>query len=64
MIAAPFLISPTGGYSKDETACPGYSSPLLASGDPKDGRVLMLSGTANAHGKCDIRFGTITLPAR
>jgi hypothetical protein len=64
MIAAPFLISPTGGYSKDETACPGYSSPLLASGDPKDGRVLMISGTANAHGKCDIRFGTITLPAR
>ncbi|SEL75223.1 BNR repeat-like domain-containing protein [Pseudoxanthomonas sp. GM95] len=61
MIDAPFLIAPTGGYSRDEIACPGYSSPLLAS---DGGDLLMLAGTANALGKCDIRAGRIRLPAK
>lgn len=61
-IEAPMLIDPTGGYGPGEAGCPGYSSPLLVSNDPKDPAVLMLAGTALANGKCDIRYGLAKLP--
>ncbi len=57
-IAAPVTIDPTGGYGPGETACPGYSSAILASTEPGDGSFVMLAGTALANGKCEIRFGS------
>lgn len=56
-ILAPVRVDPTGGYGPGETACPGYSSPILVSVDPKDSGLLMLAGTAIANGKCEIRSG-------
>jgi len=62
-LPAPFIIDPTGGYDSGETACPGYSSPLLPSQTGTS--VLYLAGTHIANGKCEVRFGTTssgTLP--
>jgi hypothetical protein len=59
---SPVVVSPTGGYGKNEIACPGYSSALLASGKAGDGSVLMIAGTANSHGGCDISYGSANLP--
>jgi hypothetical protein len=60
-IAAPVRIDPTGGYGAGETACPGYSSAVVASSDPRDSSFVMLAGTAIANGKCEIRVGTGSL---
>ena len=60
-IPAPVIVDPTGGYNAPETACPGYSSPILASRDAHDPTFIMLAGTAIANGKCEIRFGSGTL---
>jgi hypothetical protein len=56
-IPAPFRIDPTGGYGSGETACPGYSSAMVASDSANDASVLMVAGTAIANGKCEIRYG-------
>lgn len=56
-IPAPVAVDPTGGYGPGETACPGYSSPVLASADTEDSGLLMLAGTAIANGKCEVRSG-------
>ncbi|MCO5993356.1 ricin-type beta-trefoil lectin domain protein [Actinoallomurus rhizosphaericola] len=57
---SPVTVNPTGGYDAGETACPGYSSPILpsVSGDT----ILYLSGTAISNGKCEVRFGTDLTP--
>jgi hypothetical protein len=60
-IPAPVIVDPTGGYGPSETGCPGYSSPLLTSRDPKDPGFIMLAGTAIANGKCEVRFGSGSL---
>jgi hypothetical protein len=62
IVAAPLLVSPTGGYGKDDMACPGYSSALVPGEKAGAGTVLMVAGTANAHKTCDIRVGTTRLP--
>jgi hypothetical protein len=64
LIAAPFRISPTGGYAPGEPSCPGYSSPILASDSANDPTVLVLAGTALANGKCEVRYGSMRLPAK
>jgi hypothetical protein len=56
-IPAPLVVSPTGGYGPGETACPGYSSPVLVSTAADDPTLLMLAGTAIPNGKCEVRFG-------
>jgi hypothetical protein len=56
-IDAPFVVDPTGGYGPGETACPGYSSPVLAPTEASDPSFIFLSGTAVANGKCEIRYG-------
>ena len=53
---APVAVNPTGGYDTGETACPGYSSPLLPSIDGNT--VLMLAGTHISNGKCEVQFGS------
>ncbi len=65
-IAAPFVVRPTGGYDKEkgETGCPGYSSPLLPLN--ASGSYLYMAATRmrGAHGRCEVRYGSGTLPAR
>jgi len=56
-IDAPLVIDPTGGYGSGETACPGYSSAILASAQASDSTFVLLAGAAIASGKCEIRFG-------
>jgi hypothetical protein len=55
-IDAPFVIDPTGGYGAGETACPGYSSPVLASTRSSDPSFILMAGAAIANGKCEIQF--------
>jgi hypothetical protein len=45
------------GYGPGETACPGYSSLILAPTEASDPSFVFLSGTAVANGKCEIRYG-------
>jgi BNR repeat-like domain len=61
-IAAPLLIDPTGGYDTGEIACPGYSSSLLAPTQATDSSFMMMSGTANGAGNCEIRYAAGKLP--
>jgi hypothetical protein len=56
-IDAPFIVDPTGGYGPGETACPGYSSPVLGSTDASDPTFIFMAGVAVANGKCAIRYG-------
>jgi len=56
-IDAPLVIAPTGGYGPGETACPGYSSPILAPASFSDPTFVLMAGTATANGKCEIQFG-------
>jgi hypothetical protein len=59
-IPAPLLVDPTGGYGPGETACPGYSSPTVATGS----EVLMLAGTAMPGGRCEVRAGVTRIGVR
>lgn len=59
-ITTPVTTAPTGGYDAGETACAGYSSPLLAA--TSGSSFLMLAGTHLATGKCETDYGTATLP--
>ncbi|MGW7539085.1 ricin-type beta-trefoil lectin domain protein [Amycolatopsis sp. NPDC054798] len=59
-ITTPVTTAPTGGYNAGETACAGYSSPLLAASSGNT--FLMLAGTHLSTGKCETAFGTATLP--
>ncbi len=59
-ITTPVTTAPTGGYDTGETACAGYSSPILA--DPSSSSFLMLAGVHLSTGKCETNFGTATLP--
>jgi len=59
-ITTPVTTSPTGGYDAGETACAGYSSPLLAAGSGNT--FLMMAGVHLSTGKCETSFGTATLP--
>ena len=59
-ITTAVTTDPTGGYDAGETACAGYSSPLLgASSGPS---YMMFAGTHIASGKCETRFATANLP--
>jgi hypothetical protein len=60
-ITTPVTTSPTGGYDAGETACAGYSSPLL--GAASGNSFLMLAGVHLSTGKCQTSFGTATLPS-
>lgn len=55
-ITAPVSTDPTGGYDAGETACAGYSSPILPSVDGTS--LLYLAGTHISNGKCQVGFGT------
>ncbi|WP_153547731.1 sialidase family protein [Streptomyces sp. RB17] len=57
---APVVVNPTGGYDAGETACPGYSSPILPSADGSS--VLYMAGTHLSNGKCQVSFGTEVTP--
>lgn len=57
---APVVVDPTGGYDSGETACAGYSSPILPSADGST--VLYMAGTHLSNGKCEVRFGTDVTP--
>lgn len=59
-ITTPVTTSPTGGYDAGETACAGYSSPLLAASSGNT--FLMMAGVHVSTGKCETSFGTATLP--
>lgn len=59
-ITTPVTTDPTGGYDAGETACAGYSSPLL--GATSGSSFLMLAGVHVSTGKCRTDFGTATLP--
>ncbi|WGL51396.1 ricin-type beta-trefoil lectin domain protein [Nocardioides sp. BP30] len=59
-ITTPVTTSPTGGYDAGETACAGYSSPLLAASTGNS--FLMMAGVHVSTGKCETSFGTATLP--
>lgn len=59
-IAAPVLVDPTGGYAPGVSACPGYSSSLVAQG----AEVLMLAGTDLPHGRCEVRAGVARIGGR
>jgi hypothetical protein len=60
-IEAPFVIAPTGGYGPGETACPGYSSSVLAPARLSDPSFVLMAGAATVNGKCEIQFGTGSL---
>lgn len=60
-ITTAVTVSPTGGYDAGETACPGYSSPLLANASGSG--YVMLAGTAISNGKCRTEYATATLPS-
>ncbi len=55
-IDAPLVIDPTGGYGPHETACPGYSSSILAPPRASDSAFVFVAGSAIANGKCEIRW--------
>ncbi len=55
-IDAPLVIDPTGGYGPNETACPGYSSAILAPAHASDAAFVFLAGSAVSNGKCEIRW--------
>jgi hypothetical protein len=57
---APVAVNPTGGYDSGETACPGYSSPILPSASGTS--LLYLAGTHLSNGKCEVRFGIDVAP--
>jgi hypothetical protein len=57
---APVSTNPTGGYDGAETACAGYSSPILPS--VSGSTILYLAGTHISNGKCEVRFGTDVAP--
>jgi hypothetical protein len=57
---APVTVNPTGGYDSGETACPGYSSPILPSASGTS--ILYLAGTHLSNGKCEVRFGIDVTP--
>lgn len=59
-ITTAVTVNPTGGYDAGETACPGYSSPLLA--NSTGGGYVMLAGTAISNGKCRTEYATANLP--
>ncbi|WP_199738309.1 hypothetical protein [Frondihabitans sp. PhB188] len=50
----------TGGYDAGETACAGYSSPLL--GATSEASFFMMAGVHVATGKCETDFATANLP--
>ncbi|MDY7526363.1 MULTISPECIES: ricin-type beta-trefoil lectin domain protein [unclassified Cryobacterium] len=60
-ITTAVTVAPTGGYDAGETACAGYSSPLLAA--TTGSSFIMLAGTHIASGKCETRFATANLPS-
>jgi hypothetical protein len=57
---APVDTNPTGGYDSGETACAGYSSPILPSVSGSD--ILYLAGTHIGNGNCQVSFGTDVAP--
>ena len=57
---APVSTNPTGGYDGSETACAGYSSPILPS--VSGSTILYLAGTHIGNGKCEVQFGTDVAP--
>ncbi|MEY9931591.1 hypothetical protein ABH926_006240 [Catenulispora sp. GP43] len=57
---APVNTNPTGGYDTGETACAGYSSPILPS--VSGSTVLYLAGTHLSNGKCEVTFGYDVAP--
>jgi hypothetical protein len=57
---APVTVDPTGGYDSGETACAGYSSPILPSASGTS--ILYLAGTHLSNGKCEVRFGIDVAP--
>ncbi|MGO4533902.1 ricin-type beta-trefoil lectin domain protein [Leifsonia sp. 2MCAF36] len=59
-ITTPVTTDPTGGYDTGETACAGYSSPLL--GATSGSSYIMLAGTHISTGKCETQFASATLP--
>ena len=59
-ITTPVTTDPTGGYDAGETACAGYSSPLLPAASGSS--FLMMAGVHVSTGKCKTSFGTAALP--
>ena len=57
---APVNTNPTGGYDTGETACAGYSSPILPS--ISGSTILYLAGTHLSNGKCEVQFGYDVAP--
>ncbi len=55
MHPSPLIVDPTGGYTKPETACPGYSSPVLP--DVSGPGFQVIAGLAIANGKCRVAIG-------
>jgi hypothetical protein len=53
--ASPVIVDPTGGYAKSETACPGYSSPVLP--DVSGPGFQVMAGVAISNGKCRVAIG-------
>jgi len=51
-VASPVIVDPTGGYGKGETACPGYSSPILP--DASGPGFQVIAGLHIANGKCRV----------
>ncbi|HEY2685906.1 MAG TPA: sialidase family protein [Steroidobacteraceae bacterium] len=56
-IPSPVIVDPTGGYNAGETACPGYSSPILSSPAATDASFIFVAATDNGNGSCRILFG-------
>jgi hypothetical protein len=57
---APVDTNPTGGYDGSETACAGYSSPILPS--VSGSTILYMAGTQLSNGKCEAQFGIDVAP--
>jgi Ricin-type beta-trefoil lectin domain len=57
---APVDTNPTGGYDGSETACAGYSSPILPS--VSGSTILYMAGTHISNGKCEVQFGIDVAP--
>jgi len=60
-ITTSVTTAPTGGYDAGETACAGYSSPILPA-DSGSG-YLMMAGVHLSTGKCKTNFASATLPS-
>ncbi|MEA9985614.1 ricin-type beta-trefoil lectin domain protein [Subtercola sp. RTI3] len=60
-ITTAVTTDPTGGYDAGETACAGYSSPLLAA--VSGSSFLMMAGVHVATGKCETDFASANLPS-